>query len=145
MTSVHAFKTNAPRARALSDAARDFAQDTAGAARVRAAAFHAGAEVATAELALAATESIVATAEIVRDVQRAMHDDARAALTAFENVLSAPSLSDAAKAQMDYLRLQSGANIARAQSYGRFLAMTFELGAKAAQDNFVRLTGKAAS
>jgi hypothetical protein len=77
---------------------------------------------ATAALEEAAAGTVRRLAEMSRNVQAAAFDETRAAALAFENLLKARSLPDAAQNYFDYLRSRADVSAARAKSAVTFMA-----------------------
>ena len=119
--------------------ARDYATRAAEAVLGRASAIHDGAGKATAAIEMAATGSVTTVAQVSRDIQNAMFDDAKAAISAFENTVAAGSVADAARIQAAFLRTQLDVNVSRAKTIASLIAEATNAGAKLAQDNFGRL------
>jgi hypothetical protein len=140
-------ETAAAPAAEFPQVARDYATRAAEVVLERATKLHDGAEKATAALEMAATGSVTTVAQVSRDIQNIMFDDAKAAIAAFENTIAAASVSDAARVQADYFRAQFDLNVSRAKNVAGLVAEVAQNGAKIAQDNFGRLGlkfGKAA-
>lgn len=127
----------------IPEAARDLAKRAAETVKEGAESISASAEKATTAVEKAANETVASAVKLTRDLHAAVYDDAKAAIAAFEGVIAARSLGEAAQIQIDYLRARSDANVARAKTFAEFFAKSAENAMKAAQDNFARLTAKA--
>ncbi len=138
---MDAFKSAQPKME-VPEAARDLAKRAAETVLERAESINAGAEQATAAIERAATDTVANVARMTRDIQAAVYDDAKAAIAAFENVVAAKSLGEAAQIQIDYLRARSDVTVARVKTIADFLTKAAEDAVKTAQDNFARLTSK---
>jgi hypothetical protein len=77
---------------------------------------------ACAALESAATTAVHKLAEMSRGVQAAAFDETKAAAAAFENLLKARSLADAAQNYIDYFRSRADVGAARAKSAVAFVA-----------------------
>lgn len=127
----------------IPEAARDLAKRAAESVMEGAESINAGAEKATTAIEKAANEAVANAAKITRDVQAAVFNDARAAIVAFEGMVAAKSLGEAAQIQIDYLRARSDVTVARAKNFAEFFTKATENAMKVAQDNFAKLTAKA--
>ena len=124
------------------ETAREYAHRAAEAALERATSLHAGAAKATATIEVAAVGSVESLAKASREIQAAMFDDAKAAISAFEKTVAAKSVGDAFRVQADYYRAQFDVNVTRAKTVGALVAQAAQDSVKRAQDNFSGLAAK---
>jgi phasin len=125
-------------------AARDFVKNSANAAKNRAAKVYTGSEKVTAAIETAVADSVTETAKISRGIQQAIYQDAEAFFAGIDKLASAKSLNEAVQIQSDLVRAQGQAFVSRAKAASEYLGQLAENGARAAQDNFAKVYGKAA-
>ena len=139
---VDAFKSAQDQIK-VPEAARDFLKKSAGMAKERAGALHSGVDSVTTTIETAAADAVSGVAKISRSVQQAAYQDAEAFFNAVEKFASAGSFKEAVQVQVDFIRARSETNVARAKSAAEYVSQAFANGAKAAQENFSKVTSAA--
>lgn len=123
----------------LPQAARDFVKRAASEAAERAETVHAGAGRLTAAIETAVADQVTEAANISRQVQQALLDDAKAFFAGVEKLASAQSLGEAFQIQSDMARTGADVAVTRARATADYLGERLATGAKAAQENFAKV------
>src|SRR3954449_8919031 len=126
------------------EAAREFVKKQTEAAKVRAADLHAGSEKVTAAIETAVADSVSEVANISRNIQQALYQDAEAFFAGIDKLASAKSLNEAVQIQSDMVRARGEVLVSRAKSTTEYLGKLIADGAKTAQDNFAKAYNKTA-
>ena len=122
------------------EAAREFVKKTAGTAKERAADLHAGSEKVTAAIETAVAGSVSEAAQISRNIQDAIYQDAEAFFAGIDRLASVKSLNEAVQIQSDMVRARGEVFMSRAKSTTEYLGKLVTDGAKTAQDNLSKVT-----
>src|ERR1700761_1114792 len=117
------------------DAARDFVRQSTNTAKDRAADLKAGSENVTAAIETAVTGSLTQAAQISRNIQQALFQDAESLFAGIDKLASAKSFSEAVQIQTDMVRAGGETFAARAKSSTEYLGRLVADTAKTAQDN----------
>jgi phasin len=120
-------------------AAREFVKKTAGTAQERAADLQANSEKVTSAIETAVSGSVTEAANISRNIQQALFQDAAAFFAGIDRLASATSLSEAAQIQSELARAQGEVVVSRAKDATAYLGKLVADGAKNAQDNFSKV------
>jgi hypothetical protein len=115
--------------------ARDLAARAIKTAEARVEALNATAEKATAQLESGLSTVSTTLADAARNMQGAIYEDVKAALSAVERIAGAKSLAEAAQVHVQYLGERGQVGLAR-------IAKANEYWAKAAQEAFARMAPK---
>lgn len=126
------------------EAAREFVKKTVNTAKDRAAEVYAGSERVTSAVENAAAESVTEAANISRNIQQAMYEDAEAFFAGIDKLASAKSFNEAVQIQSDMLRARGEVFVSRAKATTDYLGKLVANSAKAAQDNFAKVYNKGA-
>ena len=126
------------------EAAREFVKKQAETAKERAADVYAGSEKVTAAIETAVAGSVTEAAQISRQIQQALYQDAEAFFAGIDKLASAKSFSEAVKIQADMARASGEVLISRAKSTADYLGKLATEGAKTAQDDFSKVYTKTA-
>lgn len=126
------------------EAARDFVKKQAETAKVRAADLHAGSEKVTAVIESAVSGSVSEAAKISRNIQDAIYQDTEAFFNGIDKLASAKSLNEAAQIQSDLVRARGEVFVSRAKAATEYLGKLVTEGARSAQDNLAKFSGKTA-
>ena len=119
-------EAGAPRegATRIVEGARDAALRAAASAREMAAKAVETAGEATSTAVNLAAGVVSEFAHASRQAQAALFEDARAAISAFETMLGAATLTDAAQIQIDFLSGRARKNVERARAVAEYVAKT---------------------
>jgi len=104
------------------DGARDAARRAAEGARGMADKAEETARQATSSAEKLAGGVVTELARVSREAQAALFEDARAAISAFETLVGAATLADAAQIQIDFLSGRARRNVERARSIAEYVA-----------------------
>src|SRR5438874_9275695 len=126
------------QSREVPEAAREFVKKTAGTTKERAADLHAGSEKGTAVIESAVAGSVSEAANISRNIQQALYQDAEAFFAGIDKLASAKSLNEAVQIQSEMVRARGELLASRAKSTTEYLGNLVADGAKSAQDNFAK-------
>src|SRR6202012_922530 len=134
--------TDALRNLEVPEAAREFVKKTANTAKDRAADLHAGSEKVPGAIDPAVAGSVTEAANISRNIQQAMYQDAEAFFAGIDKLASAKSLNEAVQIQSDLARAQGEGVVSPGKSSAEYLGKLVANGAKTAQDNLSKVYTK---